>query len=85
MDKNDTNEQKSIAMQVVEILKNQAHRWFICWLITFTALACLMIYTIYSLNDLAIVETTEITQDAETGNNNYIGNNGEITNGETND
>lgn len=80
-----TEENKSLAMQLMEILKTQTKRWFICWLITFAALTCLVIYTIYELNDLAIVETTEITQDAETGTNNYIGNDGEIAYGQTND
>lgn len=78
-------ERKSLAMQFVDTLKEQNKRLFLVWLITFIAFVGLIIYTIYALNDLAIIETTEVTQEAEVGTNNYIGNDGEIVNGETND
>ena len=44
-------------------------------------------YTIYLTSDIGIVEDTitqEVTQDNENGNNNFIGNNRDITNGKTN-
>lgn len=78
-------ERKSLAMQFVDTLKEQNKRLFLCWVITFAAFIGLISYTIYALNDLAIIETTEITQESDTGYNNYIGNDGEIVNGETND
>ena len=42
-------------------------------------------YNIYLLNDTSTVETTEVTQDNDDGNNNYVGNDGDITNGKTDD
>lgn len=41
-------------------------------------------YTIYLLNDITTVtttESTEVMQDTADGNNNYIGENGDVTNG----
>jgi len=78
-------EQESFAMEFVHTLKVQNKRMFICWLITFIAFITLIGYTIWLMNDISIVETTEITQDTETGYNNYIGNDGEIINGTTKD
>ena len=75
----DPTEQKSIAMQVVEILKTQAQRWFFCWLITFVVSVCLVIYIIYMLNDTAVIETTETTQEITDV---YSIDNSTITNGE---
>jgi len=77
-------EQKSFAMQFVDTLKVQNKRLFICWLITFLAFIGLLGYTIWLLNDINVVETTEVTQDSETGTNNYIGNDGDIINGTSN-
>lgn len=37
-----------------------------------------------SMETVKETTTTTVTQDSETGFNNYIGNNGDITNGETN-
>ena len=80
-----TTEDKSMAMEFVEALKKNASRWFVCWLLTFIALTCLVVYVVYLLNDTSIIETTEITQDAEGNNYNNIKNNGEIIYGETKD
>ena len=44
-------------------------------------------YTIYLTSDIGIVENTitkEVTQDNTSGNNNFIGNDGDITNGKAN-
>ena len=82
---NKETEDKSIAMQFVSTLKEQHKRMFTCWLITFIVLVGLAVYTIYLLNDIAIVETTEITQEAEGNNYNNIKSNGEIVYGETKD
>ena len=82
--KNIENEQQSFAMEFVHTLKVQNKRMFICWLVTFIAFIGLLGYTIWLLNDIETI-TTEITQDTETGYNNYIGNDGEIINGYTKD
>ena len=79
------NQQQSFAMEFVQTLKTQNKRMFICWLVTFIAFIALLGYTIWLYNDISIVETTEITQDTETGYNNYIGNDGDIINGTTKD
>ena len=68
---------------MLHILKVQNKRLFIIWLITFIAFIGLLGYTIYVLNDIEVEETT-ITQDNDNGINNYIGNDGDIINGETN-
>jgi len=77
-------EQQSFAMEFVHTLKVQNKRMFICWLVTFIAFIGLLGYTIWLLNDIEVT-TTEVTQDTQTGYNNYIGNDGEIINGETKD
>lgn len=76
------NEQQSFAMEFVQTLKLQNKRLFICWIVTFIAFIGLLGYTIWLMNDIETV-TTEITQDTETGYNNYIGNDGDIINGTT--
>ena len=81
--KNIENQQQSFAMEFVQTLKMQNKRMFICWLVTFIAFIGLLGYTIWLLNDIEVI-TTEITQDTETGYNNYIGNDGDIINGTTN-
>ena len=73
--------QQSFAMEFVQTLKAQNKRMFICWLVTFIAFIGLLGYTMWLYNDIATIETTEITQDTETGYNNYIGNDGDIING----
>lgn len=45
-------------------------------------------YLVYVLNDIGTIETTttqEVQQESGSGNNNFIGSNGDITNGKTND
>lgn len=76
--------QESFAMEFVKDYKKQNKRLFVMWLITFIALIALLGYTLYLHNDIGVEETT-ITQENESGYNNYIGNDGEITNGKTND
>ena len=85
LEKSDNTEDKSIAMQFVSTLKEQHKRMFLCWLITFIVLTCLVVYIVYLLNDMAVVETTEIMQESEGNNYNTIKNNGEIVYGETKD
>jgi hypothetical protein len=70
------------ATEMLHILKTQNKRLFVIWIITFIAFICLLGYTIYLLNDIGVEETT-ISQDNENGYNNYIGNDGDISNGKT--
>lgn len=72
-------ERKSLAMQFVDTLKEFNKRLFLVWLITFAALTSLVVYTIYLLNDIAVIETTETTQEIT---DIYSIENSTITNGE---
>lgn len=72
------------ATEMLHILKVQNKRLFVVWIITFIAVICLLGYTIYLLNDVGTIEETTISQDNENGYNNYIGNDGDIVNGKTN-
>lgn len=71
------------ATEMLHILKVQNKRLFVVWIITFIAFICLLGYTIYLLNDVDKIEETTISQDNENGYNNYIGNDGDILNGKT--
>jgi len=71
------------ATEMLHILKTQNKRLFIVWIITFIAFICLLGYTINLLNDVGTIEETTISQDNENGYNNYIGNDGDIVNGKT--
>ena len=71
------------ASEMLHILKTNNKRLFIIWLVTFIAFVVLLGYTIWLLNDIGTIDET-ITQQNESGYNNYIGNDGDINNGETN-
>ena len=71
------------ATEMLHILKTQNKRLFIIWIITFIAFICLLGYTFYLLNDIGTIEETAVSQDNENGYNNYIGNDGDILNGKT--
>jgi hypothetical protein len=72
-------------MELLQDQRKQNKRLFIIWIITFLTLIGVTCYTLYLLNDISYVEETTITQENEDGYNNYIGNDGDITNGKTND
>jgi hypothetical protein len=75
--------EESFAMELLKDFKKQNKRMFILWIITFLTLIGVTCYTIYLLNDIGVIEETTITQENEDGYNNYIGNDGDIINGET--
>jgi len=56
--------------------------WILC-LIIFITCAGTNLGWIYYESQFETVHETEVKQENESGNNNYIGNNGDITNGET--
>lgn len=77
-------DENSFAMELLSDFKKQNTRMFIIWIITFIALISLTCYTVYLLNDIGTIEettTNEVTQENENGNNNFVGGDGEITNG----
>lgn len=74
------------ASEMLHILKVQNKRLFIIWLVTFVAFIGLLGYTLWLLNDIGTIEETttqEVSQENDNGNNNFIGNDGDIINGET--
>ena len=75
-------QEHSFAMELLKDQKKQNKRQFIIILVILGMFTCLLGYSIWLLNDIG-VETTEVTQDNTNGNNNFIGNDGDITNGET--
>lgn len=83
-------EKTSFAMEMLQFskeqnvqLENNNKRMFRIWIITFIGLVLSIGYIIYLLNDISNVDSTEITQENESGYNNYIGNDGDITNSKT--
>lgn len=73
---------KTLAYELLQDMKKQNKRMFIIILVTLGMFTGLLSYTIWLLNDIG-VETTEVSQDTSNGNNNFIGNDGDITNGKT--
>lgn len=74
---------KSFAMELLEDYKKSNKRLFIIIIVILAMWFATIGYLVYILNDVGTVEET-ITQDNENGYNNYIGNDGDIINGETN-
>lgn len=78
-------QEQSLALELLKDYKKQNKRQFIIILVILSMFTALLGYTIYLLNDIGTETTTqEVTQDNTNGSNNFIGNNGDITNGETN-
>lgn len=78
-------QEHSFAMELLKDQKKQNKRQFIIILVILSMFTALLGYTIYLLNDIGTETTTqEVTQDNTNGSNNFIGNDGDITNGETN-
>lgn len=82
----------SFAMELLQFSKEQNKvleknnkRMFIVILVLIGVILTSVGYNIYLLNDTSTIETTEVSQDNDNGNNNYVGNDGDITNGKTDD
>jgi hypothetical protein len=75
---------QSLALELIRDYKNQSKRQFVIIIIILILWFATIGYLVYVLNDTGSYEET-ITQENENGYNNYIGNDGEITNGKTND
>ena len=76
-------EEESLAMSLLKDYKRQNKRQFIIILVILGMFTCLLGYTIWLLNDINYVETSEVyDMNTENGNNNYVGgdNNGNIEN-----
>ena len=74
--------EESLAMRRVQDTRKQSKRWFIAWLVTFLALLGVLsgiVYVVLTSN----ISVKNITQDGY-GINNYIGNDGDRSNGAKN-
>lgn len=74
--------EESLAMRLVQDTRKQSKRWFIAWLVTFLALLAVLSGIVYVVLT-SDVKIKNITQDGY-GVNNYIGNDGDISNGAKN-
>lgn len=70
----------SFAMEILNDYKKANKRMFIIILVILVMWFSTIGYLVYILNDIG---TIEVTQDNENGYNNYIGNDGDISNGKT--
>lgn len=80
--------EQSLAMELLNDYKKANKRQFIIIIVILTMWFCTIGYLVYVLNDIGTIETTttqEVQQENENGNNNFIGNDGDIINGKTND
>ena len=75
-------QEHSFAMELLKDQKKQNRRQFIIILVILGMWFATIGYLVYILNDIG-TETTEVTQENSDGNNNFIGNDGDITNGES--
>ena len=75
--------QNTGALEILKTFKADSNKFFIMWLITFTAFLMLLGYTIYLTNDISTVTTQEVEQEASDGSNYFVGRDGDI-NDETN-
>ena len=76
-------QENSLAWNILGDYKKANKRQFIVILVILTMWFATGCYLVYILNDIGVIETT-VTQENTDGNNNYIGNDGDIINGETN-
>ena len=67
-------EEQSFAMELLQDIKKQNKRLFTIWIITFIAFISLLGYTIYILNDIGTIETSQEITDVDTIQNSNITN-----------
>lgn len=75
---------ESLAMELLNDYKKTNKRQFIIILVILGMWFLTIGYLVYTLNDIGTIDETTVTQENNDGYNNYIGNDGEINNGETN-
>ena len=75
-------QEQSLAMESLKDPKKQNKRLFVIILVILGMWFTTIGYLVYILTDID-TENTEVTQDTNSGNNNFIGNDGDITDGKT--
>lgn len=80
-------QQNSYALDILKDYKAGSKRMFIALLIVLFMWFATICYLVYVLNDIGVVEETiqEVEQDNQSGDNNFIGNDGEINYGKAKD
>lgn len=76
--------QETFASEILKDYKKQNKRLFIITIVILVMWFITIGYLVYVLNDIGTIETTstqEVSQENTDGNNNYIGNDGDINNG----
>ncbi len=74
-------ERNSGTLAILHTIKSNGDKYFIIWIITFIAFLISIGYIIYLKNDISSVEsitTQEVEQENDSGNNNFIGRDGNI-------
>lgn len=77
-------EEQSFAMEILKDYKKANKRLYIILIVVLCMWFATIGYLVYVLNDTGTIETTRVEQ-SDAGSNNYIGNDGEIINGNTKD
>lgn len=77
-------EEQSFAMELLQDAKKTYKRLYIILIVVLCMWSATIGYLVYVLNDTGTIETTRVEQ-SDAGSNNYIGNDGEIINGNTKD
>ena len=80
-------EKNSYALDILKDYKEDSKRLFVILFVILVMWIATLGYLIYVLNDINTIEETtqEVTQENENGYNNFIGNDGDITNGKAKD
>lgn len=77
-------EEQSFAMELLQDAKKTNKRLYIILIVVLCMWSATIGYLVYVLNDTGTIKTTRVEQ-SDAGSNNYIGNDGEIINGNTKD
>lgn len=75
--------EKSFALELLQDQRKANKRMFIIIMTLIVLLFAETVFMFYTLNDIGTYEDT-VTQENDGGNNNYIGNDGDINNGKAN-
>lgn len=81
-------EEKSLAWELLQDTKKANKRMFIVILVILVMWFVTIGYLVYTLNDIETIEETttqQVEQENKSGNNNFIGRNGDISNGKAKD
>ena len=80
-------EEQSFAMEILKDYKKANKRLYIILIVVLCMWFATIGYLVYILNDISNVETTtqEVSQENSDGTNNFVGNDGDIINGDAKD